>query len=360
MNSSRNKRVARKIIKISAVVFSFIILVVIGYGGYLYSKANASLKHISAPKSVKSENNSPLPLTTSAPENTETDELKPVTFMLAGIDNREGSGGTLNTDVMMFVALNPKTKSATIISLPRDVQLKPTNLPTHKANYYFAHFYNQEKSMALPNTKQFFSDLLHIPLDYMAVINFDGFRKLIDALNGITINVDMNMRYVDNEDGTNINLKAGIQTLNGTQTLDFVRYRKSNQGTDESSDLARNERQQQVLNELLRKLTSFNGITQWGKVLDIAGESLKTDIPEAQLRNWILNFQKIKPDSIDFIPLNGNWESPYIVPKQVDLEQALAAFRTQIGAEVYENPGYYPNVMRLDQAPPTTTQQSIE
>jgi LCP family protein required for cell wall assembly len=354
MNSSRNKIIARKIIKLSAVAIGFLVLVVIGYGGYLYSKANASLDHISAPKPVDSKN-SPSPSSSAVPE---TDNLKPITFMLAGIDNREGSGGTLNTDVMMFVALNPQTKSATIVSLPRDVQLKPANLPTHKANYYYAHFYNQEKSSALPNTKQFFSDLLHIPLDYMAVINFDGFRKLVDALDGITINVDMDMRYVDNEDGTNINLKEGVQTLTGTQTLDFVRYRKSNQGTDESSDHARNQRQQQVLNELLSKLTSFNGITQWGKVLEIAGESLKTDIPEDQLRNWILNFKKIKPDSINFIPLNGDWESPYIVPKEVDLEQALAAFRTQIGVEAYENPGYYTSVMGLNPNIPADGQQT--
>ncbi|MDG0810823.1 hypothetical protein [Cohnella rhizosphaerae] len=43
---------------------------------------------------------------------------KPVTFLLAGIDRREGSGGTLNTDVLMLGSLNPQTNSASLISLP--------------------------------------------------------------------------------------------------------------------------------------------------------------------------------------------------------------------------------------------------
>ncbi len=173
--------------------------------------------------------------------------------------------------------------------------------------------------------------MFDVPIDYIAVIDFDGFRQVIDELNGITIDVDMDMRYVDNFDGTNINLSKGLQTLNGKETLDFLRYRKSNRGTQESSDIARNERQQKVLSTLLDKMTSFTGITQWGGLLDIAGKNVQTDIPPDQLRKFILSFQKLKPDHIESIPLDGRWDSPYIVPKEEDLSAAIAALRTQLG-----------------------------
>jgi anionic cell wall polymer biosynthesis LytR-Cps2A-Psr (LCP) family protein len=140
----------------------------------------------------------------------------------------------------------------------------------------------------------------------------------------------MDMRYVDEEDGTNINLKKGLQKLKGKETLDFVRYRKSNEGTAESSDLARNGRQQQVLSQLLDKLTSFNGISQWGNVLDIAGQSVRTDVPESRIREWITQFRKLKPEHIEFVPLEGKWESPYIVPTETDLDAALTALRTRL------------------------------
>jgi len=165
----------------------------------------------------------------------------------------------------------------------------------------------------------------------MAVINFDGFRQMIDALGGMKIDVDMDMRYKDSSDGTDINLTKGLQQLNGKQTLDFVRYRESNEGTAESSDLDRNKREEEVLNQILNKLTSFSGITQWSKLLDIAGNSIKTDIPESKLRSWIVKFNAMKPQAIHFNPIVGNWVNPYVVPKESQLRQSLNSLRQEIG-----------------------------
>lgn len=326
MVQTGTKRLCKRISIWSASVVGVVLIAAAAYIGYLYHKADAALANIagSEPTTADTAGNS------GAAENGAKDE-KPITFLLAGIDSRQGSGGTLNTDVIMLAALDPDSRAATLVSLPRDLQLKPENLPAHKANYYYAHYYNKDRDTAIANTKKLFSELLHVPIDYMAVINFDGFRKLVDALGGLTIDVDMDMRYTDSEDGTNIDLRKGLQTLDGKQTLDFVRYRKSNRGTEESTDLARNKRQQQVLDQLLGKLTSLNGLTQWGNVLDIIGQSVKTDIPESLLRQWIVNIRDMKPQTIDYIPIDGRWDSPYIVPTEEDFEKAIAALRSRIG-----------------------------
>lgn len=322
------KRLWKRISIWSASVVGVVLIAAAVYIGYLYHKADAALANIagSEPPTANTAGNNKAAETGAKGE-------KPITFLLAGIDSRQGSGGTLNTDVIMLAALDPNSRAATLVSLPRDLQLKPENLPAHKANYYYAYYYNKDRDTAIANTKKLFGELLHIPIDYMAIINFDGFRKLVDALGGLTIDVDMDMRYTDSEDGTNIDLRKGLQTLDGKQTLDFVRYRKSNRGTEESTDLARNKRQQQVLDQLLGKLTSLNGLTQWGNVLDIIGQSVKTDIPESQLRQWIVNIRDMKPQTIDYIPIDGRWDSPYIVPSEEDFEKAIAALRTRIGLE---------------------------
>lgn len=322
---SRKNKKKRKTLRSVMLTLGILGIGAASYAGYLIHKADKALEQmsVSAASGTSSQ-------TAAAANNA---EWKPMSFLLVGVDNRKGSGGSMNSDVMMLVSLNPETRSATMVSIPRDLQLKPREfgLSSQKANYYYAYYYNKDRDTALTQTKKFFSSMFDLPIDYMAVIDFDGFREVVDELNGIEIDVDMDMRYVDNYDGTNINLKKGLQTLDGKETLDFLRYRKSNMGTQESSDIARNERQQQVLSKLLEKMTSFGGITQWGGLLEIAGRNVQTDIPADQLRQFILSFQKLKPNHIESIPLEGRWDSPYIVPKEDDLRAAIASLRTQLG-----------------------------
>ncbi|MFD0694810.1 LCP family protein [Paenibacillus sp. GCM10027628] len=323
----------RKLFTASLLIIGVLIGSASVYAAYLYHKWNETIDHIAASQpssepgstaAISSDFN-PLALTSD-------DMAKPLTFLLTAIDERGGSEGSLNTDVMMLFSVNPATHQATVLSIPRDLEVRAEDSgldDSHKANYFYAYYYNQDKNTALSQTKKLFSNLYHVPIDYMAIINFDGFRKVIDQLGGMTVQVDMDMKYEDESDGTNINLVKGLQHLNGKQVLDFIRYRKSNLGTAESSDLARNQREQLVLNQLLDQLTSLNGVTAWGKLLDIVGTSIKTDIPAEELRQLTTSYKALKPSNVNYIQLNGEWESPYVVVKQQDLEQALTALREQ-------------------------------
>jgi anionic cell wall polymer biosynthesis LytR-Cps2A-Psr (LCP) family protein len=143
----------------------------------------------------------------------------------------------------------------------------------------------------------------------------------------------MDMRYQDESDGTDIHLNKGIQQLNGKQVLDFIRYRKSNLGTAESSDMERNQREQLVLNQLLDKLTTLNGLTAWAGVLDIIGSAIKTDIPADEIRALTKSYRDLKPSTVRYIQLKGEWESPYLVVKQQDLEEAFDALRGEQSGE---------------------------
>ncbi|KRF12220.1 LCP family protein [Paenibacillus sp. Soil787] len=329
----KNSRIRKVMIPVLLITGLFVGAASV-YAAYLYNKLNQTLDHIAAPETTKASNlngESYVPVTQAA-----NPIEKPLTFLLTAIDEREGNEGSLNTDVMMLFRINPQTHQGTVVSIPRDLEIEADKSGldgSHKANYFYAYYYNKNKETALHETKRLFSDVYQVPIDYMAVINFEGFRKLIDQLGGMTVEVDMDMRYQDASDGTDIHLNKGKQQLNGKQVLDFIRYRKSNLGTAESSDMERNQREQQVLNQLLDKLTTLNGLTAWGSVLDIIGGTVKTDIPADQLRTLTKSYRDLKPATVNYIQLKGEWESPYLVVKQQDLEEALDALRGQQSGE---------------------------
>ncbi|MFU1797413.1 LCP family protein [Paenibacillus azoreducens] len=327
MSRSKKKKkwsIYRKITVSLASILGLFILIAGSYAGFLHHKAMSAVHKIAASEYYSPQQREAAETVPEAePEDVTEDDMKPMTILLAGTDNRDGSGGTMNTDVMMLVTLNPATKSASLLSIPRDLKITPPGGSSHKANYFYAHNYIQDRATAMTETKKFFSDLFHIPIDYMVLINFDGFRQAIDAVGGVDVNVDMEMHYIDTADGTHIDLNKGFQHLDGQKTLDFVRYRKSNDGSSPSSDFDRNKRQQEVLNQMLDKLTSLNGIGQWGNILDIVGDNVKTDIPEKRLKRWLLNFNKMKPDATNLLTVEGDWKSPFVYWNKEELDQAM-------------------------------------
>ncbi|WP_314588288.1 LCP family protein [Paenibacillus terrigena] len=316
----------RRTIWISALVLGTLLLVTAGYLGHLYYKADSAIERMAAPSDAMQEKDDQ-----SHELVTNEKAIRPFLMLLAGIDNREGSGGTLNTDVLMFISYNPETRSASMMSLPRDLLMKPKDLPNRKANFYYAYYAIKDKDAAIANTKRFYRDMLGLPIDYMALVNFDALRQIVDTVGGLEIDVDMDMKYVDTADGTHIDLKKGLQKLDGQKTLDFVRYRKSNRGSQESSDFARGERQQQVIKQLTDKLSAFQGMAQWGKVLDIIGDNVKTDMPANELKQWLFNFPTYYPKMIRSLHVEADWKSPYVYAKEEDMRQALADLRAEVG-----------------------------
>ncbi|AHD06386.1 membrane transcriptional regulator-like protein [Paenibacillus larvae subsp. larvae DSM 25430] len=305
------------------------------YAAFLYAKFDQTLNKIAAPSGNDAE---AIPVATN-----------PITFLLLGIDDR-GDGETLNSDTAMAISLNPITKSATVVSIPRDMEITFDGR-SRKANYVFAHNYIVDKEKAFPKTKDFWSSKLGIPVDYMVTIDLEGFRKVVDVLGGVDVNVKMDMCYRDSsdEDGTNINLKAGQQHLDGPKALDYIRYRKSNCGTKESNDHDRNLRQQEVMNQLFGKLKSFNIITKVNDILDVAGDNIKTDVPSDTLKQMILSYMNIEREKIRFISLDGDWISPFVVIPNEDWENAKKALKIErMRTEANPNP-------TLDSKTPTGT-----
>jgi LCP family protein required for cell wall assembly len=324
----------RKPRRFARFVLSFLLVVILGlaaYAGYLFVKTKDTLHHIANPNDN----------TVAAAERA---QLKPIGLLVMGLDNRRATG-SMNTDVMMAAVFNPKTKTATVVSVPRDSDLNMSDYKTRKANGYYARFLSIARTehnltgedasqYARDQMKDMMSKFFGIPIDYAAVLDFQGFIEVVNALGGVSVNVDQDMRYWDKADGTNIDLKKGPQVLNGEDALGFVRYRKSKNGeTRASSDFERNARQDQVLGAIVDQIKSFGSVTKVGGLLDAMGNNIRTDIEQTQIENMIKTYFGINRQNVRFIALEGTWKSPYVYLNPTKLEEAKKALNEELQPE---------------------------
>lgn len=323
----------RRILRAFFLLLATVIVILGIYVGQLYIKAVENIEKIA----------DPTPSASSLPPK-ELARAKPIGMLVLGLDTRAETGG-MNTDVMMVAMFNPQSKTATVVSIPRDSDLNLPGYKSQKANAFYAGFLatargkeklqgDQARKYATENMKEMMSKFFEVPIDYAVIVDFQGFVDVVDALGGIDVYVDQDMRYWDNADGTDINLKKGDRHLNGEEALGFVRYRKSRDNlTRESSDFERNDRQDRVLAAIVDKLKSLGSITKLGNLMDAVGNNIKTDIPEVQINNFITTYFGITPKNVRFIALTGEWRSPFVVLDETKLKEAKQALQEEMQTE---------------------------
>lgn len=336
--SSRKRRgskaagAVRKTLRAFLVLAALVVAAAGIYAGFLLKRADDVLDSISGEAPAETEEQ-PKP------------KEEPVTILLLGLDSREATR-TRNTDVIMAIALNPSQKKGTLVSIPRDMAMKPSGYKQNKANAFYAAAlrYGKDKPGG-PEAlvKSMFGELLGVPVDYLVIVNFKAFEAVVDALGGIEVEVDMDMCYIDDADGTRIMLKKGRQTLGGKEALDFVRYRQSTakcgeHRTKPSSDLERNRRQQQVVRAVLDKAVSLGGLARLTGLLKAIGDNVQTDIPKNRLLELMATYATLSSGDLESIALEGSWRSPYVIVPEDTLEAARQALRARLEAGGAEHP----------------------
>jgi LCP family protein required for cell wall assembly len=126
--------------------------------------------------------------------------------------------------------------------------------------------------------KQEVQTLIGFRPDFYVSVDFDAFVRLVDAVNGVEVNVPFHMRYDDPYQNLSINIPAGIQTLNGRQALHFVRFRLANDRSMTISDYQRIENQQQVMHALFRELLSPRTILLVPELIRTYRDHVSTDL----------------------------------------------------------------------------------
>lgn len=183
------------------------------------------------------------------------------TILIVGCDTREGDW-TPRSDTIMLAFLNLSNKTVDLLSIPRDTYVQIPGVGKAKINHAFA-------SGGVSVAKETVEYLLGIKIDDYMVVEFQGFKDVVDAVGGVEINVEQDM-YNWNE---SINIKAGLQVLNGHDSLGYVRYRG-----DGVSDYDRIGHQQEFLLALANKVLSFSSIPHIAELVGIAMNNVETSV----------------------------------------------------------------------------------
>ncbi|GAA0638629.1 LCP family protein [Streptomyces thermocarboxydovorans] len=212
-------------------------------------------------------------------------------ILLIGSDSRSGEEnrrygrdtGTERSDTAILLHLAAGRRSATAVSVPRDLMVQvPACLRRDgtRAAPVFAMFNYAFEVGGSACTIRTVEKLTNVRVDHHVVVDFHGFKEMVDAVDGVEVCL---RRPIDDKDAR-LRLPAGRVTLNGEQALGFVRARKS---LGDGSDTERMERQQRFLGALVSKVRSNDVLLNPVKlypVLDAATSSLTTDPELASLR----------------------------------------------------------------------------
>ncbi|MFJ5143345.1 LCP family protein [Streptomyces sp. NPDC088707] len=259
----------------TALGVSLVVLAAAGVGWWFYRKldGNITTDTTAAAELRRYERERP-PAVVSAARN----------ILLIGSDTRSGEGnrkygrdkGTQRSDTTILLHLSAGKKSATAVSLPRDLMVTiPSCRKTDgtRTREQFAQFNWAFEFGGTACTIRTVEKLTGIRVDHHMVIDFRGFKKMVDAVDG----VEVCLKEPVNDPDAKLKLPAGRQTLHGEQALGFVRARKS---IGNGSDTDRMDRQQQFLGALVSKVQSDGVLlnpTKLYPVLDAATKAITTD-----------------------------------------------------------------------------------
>ncbi|WP_030341369.1 LCP family protein [Streptomyces sp. NRRL S-1022] len=251
-----------------------------GWGVYAKLSANITADDAAAAELARYERERPTALVRDAQN-----------ILLIGSDTRAGDGngkygrdlGSERSDTTILLHLAADRRSATAVSLPRDLMVDIPGCRQEdgtRSDPVFAmlnHAYQVGGSACTIRTVE---KLTGIRVDHHMVVDFSGFKEMVDAVDG----VEVCLKEPVDDKAARLRLPAGKVTLDGEQALGFVRARKS---LGDGSDTERMERQQRFLGALVNKVQSNDVLLNPVKlypVLDAATSSLTTDPDLASLR----------------------------------------------------------------------------
>ena len=273
-----------------------------------------------------------------------------INILLTGVDSAETRSHAL-TDTLIVASIDPVTSDVALISFPRDI----SNFPlvdgrtfTGKINGFMTWVRNHPKEFKdapLVELVKELSFLVGAPIHYYAAVDLAGFRKLIDAAGGVTVTVEtaIDDGAYDWLDGTRgFKLSAGVHTLDGRQALAYVRSRF----TAGDNDFNRARRQQQVLLALAKKMTTPAMLTQIPTLVDVAGDTLRTNFPSERVSEMLSLVQGMDGASATQVVLGApysyhppNSETNGIYTLRLNMDKLAALSIKVFGSEsTYDRP----------------------
>jgi len=215
---------------------------------------------------------------------TEPEEKKVHNILLLGEENLESGGGRGRSDLIMIATINEENGSIKLTSIMRDILVAIPGYSDNRLNAAYA-------MGGVSLVYQTLANNLGLDIDNYALVNFESFEKIIDAIGGVDIELTEEeasylnrTNYISKEKYRNV--KAGKNHLNGNQALGYCRIRKVGTSGREYSDFGRTSRQRMLLESIVASLKGMS-IKQLKKFCDKCLPYVTTDIDEETLEKYI-------------------------------------------------------------------------
>lgn len=232
------------------------------------------------------------------------------------------------TDVMMVANLDTATGSLNIMQIPRDTYVSG-DYQTNKLNAVYSTLYHNKlisngnnESDAADFARTEFTKLiengLSVKIDYTVVMNLSGFKRIVDILGGVDVDVPFAMTYNDPDQGLYINIPAGHQHLDGNAAEGFVRYRYGYA----LADLGRQDAQKQFMFALIAKMKSTLKITEAKRLSDVVGavySNVDTNVTLEKAIYFAKNLLGVDSGNIKMLTIPGSLpQNGYFVVNRLD------------------------------------------
>ncbi|PXW92949.1 LytR family transcriptional attenuator [Streptohalobacillus salinus] len=195
-----------------------------------------------------------------------------INILLLGIDSESSVTG--RSDALMVMNLKPDTDEIQLISIPRDTRTSIEGHGEDKINHAHA-FGGPDLSI------ETVEDFLDIEIDYFARINMEGMAEMVDLVGPITVD-----NHLDFSQGGDT-FSTGPITLNGDQTMNYVRMRKQ----DPNGDFGRTERQRKVIEGIVREGANIENVTRIVGFTEILGDNMSTNMRFNDMTKLFQNYR---------------------------------------------------------------------
>ncbi|WP_108669014.1 LytR family transcriptional regulator [Peribacillus acanthi] len=245
------------------IVSSISILLLIGLGIYafsVYQSMNSALSAMHDPIGRENINN-------------KLSKKEPFSVLLLGVDEREGDSG--RSDTMIVMTVHPENKSVKMVSIPRDTRTEIVGRGKEdKINHAYA-FGGPEMSIATVE------NFLNIPIDYYMKLNMEGFKDIVDAVGGVTVQNDLDFTY----NGTHF--PKGEIKLDGESALKYSRMRYD----DSRGDFGRQQRQRQIIQAVMKEGASLSSLANYDDIFKVIGKNVKTNMTFSEMMDIQKNYK---------------------------------------------------------------------
>jgi LCP family protein required for cell wall assembly len=243
---------------------------------------------------------------------------RPINILFLGYGG-PGHGGPYLTDSMLVLSIRPVSRTAVIISIPRDLVAPIPALPangsiTARINLAYAIGVDRQN---FPNVRERWNsptgggdlaaatvaEVTGMPADYWVAVDFKAFRQVVDTLGGIDVAIpepldDPYFPAGETTAYTHVHFDAGLQHLNGDRALEYARSRQT------TSDFDRSRRQRLMLLAIQHRIDRLGGLPQFIGLVSALRDNVRTNLRPVELRQLAHTLAHIPQESIRQIGLD--------------------------------------------------------